>query len=383
MKRHKIAFIRPGSSPSNKRFASVLGDAFPEFQVDIIDGWRKKDLLHILNIFAALAQRKKRDFLTHDKEVWRNRLAQTSYIFNSTRESLLRRVNPAEYLFSFQIQSMFDASIPGLPHFLYTDHTELANLEYPSFDAESIDWRWIELEKTIYQHADINFVRSTNIRRSIIEDYGCPPEKVALAYAGSNAGIDPHKQVDPAKYHSKHILFVGVDWPRKGGPELVAAFKRVLQVHPDAHLTIVGCLPQVDVPNCTVVGRLSVSELAAYYDRAAVFCMPTRREPFGIVFIEAFSNKLPIVATRLGAIPDFVLPGESGYLVSPTDNVDQLAEALIDLVGNPAKCQAFGERGYQIALERYTWENTGRLMRAHIEQRIGAEHFAQGEAAAV
>jgi glycosyltransferase involved in cell wall biosynthesis len=383
VKRRKIAYIRPGNSPSNQRFASVLSAAFPEFQVDILDGWSKKDWLTPLNVFAALAQRRALPVLTRDKEIWANRLSQTSYLFQKTRESILQRVNPDEYLFTFQIQSMFDASIPGLPHFLYTDHTALANLEYPEFDAASIDPRWIELEKTIYQHADINFVRSTNIRRSIMQDYACPPEKVAIVYAGSNAGIDPHKQVDPAKYHSKNILFVGVDWPRKGGPQLVEAFKRVLQVHPDAHLTIVGCWPQVDVPNCTVVGKLSVSELAAYYDRAAVFCMPTRREPFGIVFIEAFSNKLPIVATRLGAIPDFVLPGESGYLVDPTNNIEQLAEALSDLLGDPAKCQALGERGYQIALERYTWQHTGRLIREHVVQCVGAEHFAQEQAAAV
>jgi glycosyltransferase involved in cell wall biosynthesis len=289
-------------------------------------------------------------------------------------------VNPDEYFFTVQKQSMFDASIPGLPHFLYTDHTELANLQYPSFDASTIDPHWLELEKTIYQRADINFVRSTHVQRSMIEDYGCPPQKVALVYAGSNVTIDPHRQIDPAKYHSKRILFVGVDWPRKGGPQLVAAFKRVLQAHPDAHLTIVGCSPQVDVPNCTVVGKLTVDELSPYYDQAAVFCMPTRREPFGVVFIEAFSHKLPIVATRLGALPDFVLPGESGYLVDPINNVEQLAEALIDLLGNPAKCQAFGERGYQIALQRYTWENTSRLIREHIEQAIGPEYFLKSKA---
>jgi hypothetical protein len=56
---------------------------------------------------------------------------------------------------------------------------------------------------------------------------------------------------------------------------------------------------------------------------------------------------------------------------------------LIDLLGNPAKCQAFGERGYQIALEHYTWENTGRLIREHIERHLGAEHFAPGQTAAV
>lgn len=365
----KIALIRPGHSPANKRFISVLQEAFPAFQVEVIDVLGKKEMLGVANIVAALLQGRPGGL--RNKEALRNRLAQTTYLFHKIKHTIARRLNKDEYLFSFQIQSMFDGSVAGLPHFVYTDHTELTNLEYPDFAPTDIDPRWIALEKTIYHHARMNFVRSTNVHRTLINEYACAPEKVALVYAGSNVGIHPHKQVNTARYHSKHILFVGVDWQRKGGPELVEAFKQVLQVHPDARLTIVGSTPDIDLPNCNVVGKVPLSALQHYYEQAAVFCLPTRREPFGIVFIEALSYKLPIVATSLGAIPDFVLHGESGYRVDATNNVDQLAAALIDLIGNPAKCQAFGERGHQIAMERYTWQQTGARIRQHIEGVLG------------
>lgn len=275
------------------------------------------------------------------------------------------RLAKDKYAFSFQMQSLFDASTEGLPHFVYTDHTHLANLYYPNFDPKSLYSKsWIELEKTIYHNATINFTRSSNITRSIIEQYSCKPEKVVCVYAGSNAKVN-HAAIGNRNYEGKNILFVGMAWERKGGPELVEAFKTVLKVHPDAKLTIVGCSPQLDVPNCNVVGQVPLEEVNKYYERASIFCLPTKLEPFGIVFIEALMHKLPVVATDIAAIPDFILDGENGYLVRPND-VEQLARALIDLVGNPRKCQAFGEKGCQIALERYTWEKVGAKIRENI-----------------
>jgi glycosyltransferase involved in cell wall biosynthesis len=212
-------------------------------------------------------------------------------------------------------------------------------------------------------------VRSNHVRRSIIEQYGGNPAKVALVYAGSNVKVDPQQQTNHSKYASKTILFVGMDWERKGGPELVEAFKQVLQVHPDARLLIVGCSPQVDVPNCTVLGKVPKEELHACYEQAAIFCLPTRREPFGIVFVEAFMHRLPIVTLNLGAAPDLVVPDQSGYLVE-YGQIDKLAAALIDLLEHPDRCAAFGEHGYRLASDRYTWQHTGARIREHIEHAL-------------
>ena len=70
--------------------------------------------------------------------------------------------------------------------------------------------------------------------------------------------------------------------------EMVEAFRRVLQTHPDARLAVVGCSPSVNVPNCEIVGRVPVDKVAGYYPRASVRCLPSRLEPFGIVCIEAY-----------------------------------------------------------------------------------------------
>ena len=83
----------------------------------------------------------------------------------------------------------------------------------------------MDLERQIYHNADINFVRSTNIRKSLIEKYQQPAEKVIISYAGSNIEFD-RSIAEGKDYSNQSILFIGLDWERKGGPELIEAFKQ-------------------------------------------------------------------------------------------------------------------------------------------------------------
>jgi len=363
----KIAFIRKGTVPlASQSVAEVLQYHFPDYTLEVID---IKEMLAqrpgtmLINMFHTL-----REYgweIVRGRKTARDCFFRTPYLFHVIKEFMTHKLDDPDYLFSFQMQSLFDASNEKLPHFVYTDHTNLANTNYPIQDESRLySPAWIALEQTIYQNACHVFTRSSNITRSLIEQYQCDPYKVSCVYAGSNI---THRD-DPLEndaYHNKNILFVGIDWERKGGPELLEAFHQVLAVHPDAHLTIVGCNPVVTLPNCHVMGRLSLDELHHHYRQASIFCLPTKLEPFGIVFIEALSYRLPIVATCIGAIPDFVRDGENGYLVEP-GATQNLAEALIKLLDDPEKCRRFGNAGYKTAQERYTWENVGLRMKERI-----------------
>lgn len=362
----KIAFIRKTLVPlASLNIRAALQEQFPEYEVELIDVTqiikKRIDILVINGLHTLLEYGR---VLIQRKRKFRECFFGTRYIFHKIKALMAERLSVDQYLFSVQMQSLYDASLEGLPNFVYTDHTFLANLYYPGFDHSKFfpDWL-IELEHLIYENATIVFTRSSNITRSLVEQYGCPQEKVISVYAGSNLRAI-HVPADKV-YTNKNILFVGIDWHRKGGPDLVEAFKEVLKKHPDAWLTIVGCSPKVDVPNCTVVGRIPLEQLNKFYEQASVFCLPTKLEPFGIAFIEALSYKLPIVATNIGAIPDFVVDGQNGYLVSP-GSASEIARAIDKLLDSPANCKIFGQQGYSLVKEKYTWENTGALMRQHI-----------------
>ena len=92
-------------------------------------------------------------------------------------------------------------------------------------------------------------------------------------------------------------------------------------------------------------------------------------EPFGIAFIEALYYKLPIVATKIGAIPDFVKPGENGYLVE-TGDVEGLARYLDIHLSDPGKCKAFGDYGFAFVNANYSWNKVAEKMSAAIKANL-------------
>jgi glycosyltransferase involved in cell wall biosynthesis len=281
------------------------------------------------------------------------------------------------------MQSLFDTSVPGVPHLIYTDHTNRSNLEYASGLERSLyPPRWQALEAAIYHNASRVFVRSHNVLQTLVTHYGLEPERVHCVYAGSNAKVALRPR-SGERYDGKRILFVGLDWERKGGPTLLEAFRRIRPRHPDATLTLVGASPALDEPNVDRVGPVSLDRVNEYYEQASVFCMPTWQEPFGIVFVEAMSHGLPILSTRVGALPDMVEDGHNGYLIEPGD-ADSLAAHLDALLSDPERRRRLGENGRALARDRYNWDRVGQRMEHHIRQVLagtpsdpGRDPFAQ------
>lgn len=369
----KIAFIRVYKSvPIARSVPRMLSGAFPEYEIETITITellkRRIDIL-LINSFFTIREHGLKVF--SDRETFRKAFLRTPYIFGQVKRILAERLSPKseEFEFSIQLQSLFDCSVPGLAHFVYTDHTHLANMEYADFTPAALSSQeWLLLEEEVYRNAERIFTRSTNISRSLEQHYGISPEKVTCVYAGTNVMVD-NTEIRHDTSVGQSILFVGIDWERKGGPDLVLAFQKLLAKHPQASLTIIGCNPLVDLPNTSVLGRLPVEELSQYYLEADIFCLPTHLEPFGIVFIEALSYGLPIIATDIGAIPDFVIEGVNGFTV-PAGNIDMLAARLIELVGDNAMQQEYGRNSRKLADERYNWQSVGNAIRQQIDEDL-------------
>lgn len=372
---NSFAFVKMGDfSGTNDCLLEQLRRQIPNLDADVIDIGDLKAINRWDAVRLLYAVAHDYEFSSCLKKSRINsRVMRTAYCFRKVREYLLRRLSQKKYVFTFQTQSLFDASIPNTPHFLYTDHTHLANLTYPGErQTPMASAEWVGLERSMYQNARLNFTMSAHVSRSLIEQYDCMPTRVKCVYAGANVARANIDNMGLARFAQKNILFVGIDWDRKGGPALLEAFREVRRSHPTATLTIVGCAPNVSMPGCHVVGRVQLAEVARFYQTASIFCLPTTVEPFGIVFLEAFSHGLPIVASNIGAIPEFVEHGRSGYLVD-CNHPAQLANRLNQLLSDPARCAAFGARGQRLVQERYTWKATAERLAAHINRCIGLD----------
>jgi len=161
------------------------------------------------------------------------------------------------------------------------------------------------------------------------------------------------------KWDVCNILFVGIDWERKGGPLLVEAFSKVRKANPKATLSIVGCKPQVRMDGVKVYGylRKDVPDerdlLNSLYRSATIFCMPTYWDSTGIVYMEAALWGLPVVMLK-GQGREKLFPPSMGIHIEHTTAL-ALAETLVELGKKPEIMAEMGKCGRQIVLQNYTW----------------------------
>ena len=165
----------------------------------------------------------------------------------------------------------------------------------------------------------------------------------------------------------KILLFFGYLSPYKGPDVLVRTMSRVVKDVPDTELVFVGkgvmknelemISKRLGVEkNVKFAGFVEESLKALYYKAADVFVLPSTMstESFGIVNLEAMACSLPIIASRIGGVPDVVKDGENGLLVPPRDS-EKLADAIIYLLENKGIRERMGKNGRK-KVEDYSWE---------------------------
>ena len=163
------------------------------------------------------------------------------------------------------------------------------------------------------------------------------------------------------------ILFLGGLNPHKGPDVLLKAIPKIIKVIPSATFVFVGCgimreeLEKLSKKlgvekNVRFAGFVEEDTKPLYYRAADVFCLPSvmKHEIFGIVNLEAMACGVPIVASKIGGVPDVVKDGENGLLVLPRDS-DAFADAIIYLLESEDVRKTMGENG-QKKVEDYSWE---------------------------
>jgi glycosyltransferase involved in cell wall biosynthesis len=259
----------------------------------------------------------------------------------------------------------------------YQDGNLARFLTRPDFVLDPTD-RWVRrtlaYERKVQHSVDLVFTFSEWLRRSMIDDLGVAPENVVTIGAGANLRRLP--DASPRDYGRARILFVGRNFDRKGGNDLLAAFRIVSDRHPEAELWIVGPSEPISAdPMVRNFGHLSPSSdadaatLDRLYREASVFAMPSLYEPWGNVWLEAMSYRLPCVGTATCAMPEIILEGETGYTV-PVHDVAALAERLLLLIEDPDLARRLGEAGRERVASRYTWDAVAGRMTDAIQQRL-------------
>ncbi|MBB6179243.1 glycosyltransferase family 4 protein [Pseudorhizobium flavum] len=214
-------------------------------------------------------------------------------------------------------------------------------------------------------------VTSSMTARELTSRYGVPSDKVTVAIPGTEPGAPARGEGDPA-----HIVSIGTLIPRKGHDVLIAALKRI--EHLSWTATIVGSHNLSPRTAREIEEQLGESGLAERVNLAGevadvrpvlasadIFTLASRFEGYGMVFAEALSHGLPIVACRTGAVPD-VVPEEAGILTG-IDDIDAFAAALGSLVADmelrQRKAEAAGRAGALLP----NWDRTVDIIADRLE----------------
>lgn len=171
----------------------------------------------------------------------------------------------------------------------------------------------------------------------------------------------------------KVIVSVGRLVHRKGQDYLIQSMPSILHQVPNAHLLLVGQGPYLEhlqrlvkehglESSVTFIGRVDYKELPQYLCVGDIFAMPSRSrlkglevEGLGIVYLEASSCGLPVLAGNSGGAPDAVKQSETGLVVNGTDE-KQIASAAIELLNNSDSSKKMGLAGRQWIVNNWRWE---------------------------
>ena len=226
-------------------------------------------------------------------------------------------------------------------------------------------------EQRVYDASHRLWTMSGALGQSFVRDFAQPPAKVLPVYAGANNVPDA-----PSHETTREpvILFIGKDHQRKGSAQLLEAFEVVRARIPTAELHIVGAVPPgSDRPGVTAHGFVSrhtpegPRTLGTLFRRAAVFCLPSHYEPFGVAFVEAMLAGLPCIGTTEWAMPEIIVDGRTGWLVRPSHTRD-LADALITALEDLPEAARRGGNGRRRALELFTWDRVAERALADLDR---------------
>ncbi|WP_434655852.1 glycosyltransferase family 4 protein [Thermoanaerobacterium thermosaccharolyticum] len=216
----------------------------------------------------------------------------------------------------------------------------------------------------------------SNIFKEIVINLGINPDKIDVIPHGEFSYY-ARKNSTNKKEFKNTILFFGRISKYKGIEVLLRAFKIIKTDIKDAKLMIVGSGDMTEykelidgLKDIEVINRwVRDEEVGSFFLKADFLVVPYIDASQSGVIPTAYSFSMPVVASRIGGIPEQVDDGKTGFLVEPGDE-NELAEKCVELLNNPDLIIEMGENAYKKALNEMSWEHVSNLLMESIKKII-------------
>jgi glycosyltransferase involved in cell wall biosynthesis len=242
-----------------------------------------------------------------------------------------------------------------------------------------------ELERLSIQKASQLVYPSMWAAQSAVKDYGADPSKVNVVPFGANMENPPSREdaIRRSKKDLCRLLFVGVEWGRKGGDIAIETLLELERLGIRAQLTVVGCQPEkpVEHPGLKFIPFLSKNDpedrrrLDSLYKEADFFLLPTRAECFSIALCEANAYGLPILSSQTGGLGELVIDGVNGFLFPLEARGDQYAARIREVLSNAENYQRLRVSSRDQFETRLNWDAWGKRMNTILRNAVAPHDF--------
>jgi glycosyltransferase involved in cell wall biosynthesis len=236
-------------------------------------------------------------------------------------------------------------------------------------------------ERWLWPLAHHILCNSQAIKSVLTQHYGVPADRLTTIPNGVDTEYFQPPAV-PATGPSR-LLCIGRLVPDKDHDTLLAAFHLAAKAHPEAELWLVGDGPRLAALQESA-RRLSISDrvklmppredLRPLLHQASLLVLSSRTEALPNVILEAMAAGLPVVATRVGGVPELVFHGRTGWLVNPGD-APALAAALSRVLADPDARQTLGRAGRERALKDFSLETMARQYESLLDRLLHESRY--------
>jgi glycosyltransferase involved in cell wall biosynthesis len=237
------------------------------------------------------------------------------------------------------------------------------------------------IEQKVFKKVKAVVMSSDWAAHSAIQDYQADPEHMYVVPLGANLETIPTREgIDTKKPSATcRLLFMGVEWERKGGDIAYETLLKLEEMGIEAELIICGCVPPTDTshPRMRVIPFLDKNdeqqarEIEKLYTLADFFILPTRADCTPTSFNEANAFGLPVITTDTGGISSVICNGENGYFLPLAARGDDYANLVATLYQDQQRYLHLVQSSRAAFEERLNWDAWGRRVHDILVKECG------------
>ena len=223
-----------------------------------------------------------------------------------------------------------------------------------------------KMERLALHKADFVLYPSTWAANSAIDDYHVRKEKVHVIPFGANLDNIPCSEtvLKRKKSNQCRLLFLGVDWQRKGGEIAFETLLKLEEFGIEAELIVCGCKPPSKFfhDRMTVIPLLDKndeeqhSKLMNLFLTSDFLFLPTRSECYGIVFCEANAFGLPVITTNSGGVSGVITNGQNGFMLPITAKGSDYAKLISEIYQDDQRYYQLVKSSRSAFEKRLNWD---------------------------